>query len=229
MKKGVKILFLLSQIILFSCNFSNNTNNNPNKNIIGFDENTNYTAIPFLKLNKKYILVNTSNSIALNNSEFDNIVTFDNGSFFITEKNKKYGILNKEGKELSPNIFENDFISFNEGLASVKQNGQWGFIDSSGNLIIKPTYESVTNFHEGLAPVKRNGKWGFINNREENIIPFKFDFVYGFNDGISLVRLNDKYGFINKNGNFTINPIYDYAEEFENGIQKLQKVKKLST
>ena len=32
---------------------------------------------------------------------------------------------------------------FNEGLAPVKIDGKWGFIDTKGNVVITPAYDEV--------------------------------------------------------------------------------------
>ena len=59
---------------------------------------------------------------------------------------------------------------YNEGLARVTDksgkggNGKWGYIDTSGKLVIPLTWLSVSSFHEGLAGVMNDErKWGFID------------------------------------------------------------------
>ena len=56
-----------------------------------------------------------------------------------------------------------------------QQDGKWGFIDESGNLIAPAVYDAVMVFSEGLACVKQNGKWGYIDTTGEVVIPFEFD------------------------------------------------------
>ena len=54
--------------------------------------------------------------------------------------------------------------NFSEGLAAVKvRNKGWGFINTTGALVIPPNFESAFTFNEGLAPVLLDGKRGFIN------------------------------------------------------------------
>ena len=38
-------------------------------------------------------------------------------------------------------------------MASVQINRKWGFIDSTGQIVIHPKYYIRSNFSEGLAPV----------------------------------------------------------------------------
>lgn len=52
--------------------------------------------------------------------------------------------------------------NFSEGLAAVKINGKWGFIDKTGKMVIPATFSGAKDFSEGLAAVEINGKWGYI-------------------------------------------------------------------
>lgn len=42
---------------------------------------------------------------------------------------------------------------FCDGMAAVKKNGLWGFIDSTGKLVIEPQFYRVEDFSDGLAAV----------------------------------------------------------------------------
>ena len=57
-----------------------------------------------------------------------------------------------------------DYVAeYSEGLAGVKLNGKWGFIDKSGTLVIPCKYDDAWAFSEGRAEVKLNGKRGYVN------------------------------------------------------------------
>ena len=60
-----------------------------------------------------------------------------------------------------------DAYFFSEGLARVKLNGKWGFINKIGEEVIPLKYDEVENFSEGFAKVKLNGKVFYINKRGE--------------------------------------------------------------
>lgn len=53
-----------------------------------------------------------------------------------------------------------DFV---EGMAKVKLNGMWGFINTKGTEIISPKYKAVENFENGLSLVKTSKSAGFID------------------------------------------------------------------
>jgi hypothetical protein len=55
-----------------------------------------------------------------------------------------------------------DADDFKEGLARVKLNGKWGFIDKTGKEIVPPKYDYAWDFQESLARVKLNEKDFYI-------------------------------------------------------------------
>lgn len=70
---------------------------------------------------------------------------------------------------------------FNDGLAAVKLDGKFGFIDQTGKFKIKPKYESVGLFYKGLAPFKEDGQIGFIDKKGNIVVPAKFSFAIAIN------------------------------------------------
>lgn len=46
-----------------------------------------------------------------------------------------------------------DAGQFNEGLAAVKKDGKWGYIDETGEMVIPFQYDKAYLFREGLALV----------------------------------------------------------------------------
>ena len=76
-------------------------------------------------------------------------------------------------------------FSFGQNLIEFQdKNNNWGFKDSTGNVVIKPIYDDVLNFSEGFALVKLNYKWGYINKEGKEIIPLgKYDDIKNLSDG----------------------------------------------
>ena len=83
-------------------------------------------------------------------------------SWFTYFIDKKWGFVDKNGKETIPLIYQNAY-SFGEGLACVQLNNYWGFIDKSGSVVIPTMYDMAYSFQEGLALVSLNNKWGFVD------------------------------------------------------------------
>ena len=85
-----------------------------------------------------------------------------------------WGFVNKEtGKEVIPYKYDGA-KDFSEGLAAVKLNGKWGYIDDTGKEVIPLKYDNAWRFSNGLAEVKLNGKWGCIDKTDFIVVPFTY-------------------------------------------------------
>lgn len=67
-----------------------------------------------------------------------------------------------------------------EGLAFVKIDGKFGFIDTKSNFAINPQFDYAESFAEGLAFVEINGKWGVIDTKGNIVIEPQFDYAGPF-------------------------------------------------
>jgi len=94
--------------------------------------------------------------------------------------------------------------SFSEGLAYIKENGIYGYVDENEKVVIPLQYDYGGNFSEGLALVKKDGKYGYIDTKGKVIIPMQFDdawcFSWTFTGSKALVRKSKREYYINKNG-----------------------------
>jgi len=85
-----------------------------------------------------------------------------------------------------------DARTFSEGLAAVRKDGKWGYIDVNGNTVIDFKYDVAHSFSEGKAIVGIRETWeygdagdtydvvvfGFID-KQNNYTPFKWDTLRG--------------------------------------------------
>lgn len=67
-----------------------------------------------------------------------------------------------------------DINPFTDGLASVKINGSYGFINEDKDIVIEPSYELASHFINGYSIVKKNNAFGVIDTAENIIIPFEY-------------------------------------------------------
>ena len=130
--------------------------------------------------------------------------------------NGKYGYVSG-GKLVIPCQFDHA-SGFSEGIATVKIEKKWGFINTIGKLVIPCQFDDAKSFSEGLATVKIEEKWGFINTDGKLVIPCKFDDAWKFSQGIAVVKIKDKQGYINTNGQVVIDCNFDFAISFSEGI-----------
>ncbi|WP_219837597.1 WG repeat-containing protein [Paenibacillus sp. R14(2021)] len=144
------------------------------------------------------------------------VTNFDNGFAVVgTPGTKQWAIYNKSGQLNTLSEKYDLMVEFHEGMAPIRVNHKWGFIDQSGKKVIPPQYEEfnydmgTTNgnpiFQEGLAAaVQKNGKMGFIDKTGKIVVPFIYDHVHDFSGGIASVYKNGLAGFIDKTGRVVI-------------------------
>lgn len=100
---------------------------------------------------------------------------FQDGYCFVGKATPQYepiwGIINKSGF-LTVNFMYDEAKGFNMGIATVKKNDKYYFIDPLGNKIINREFDYAEEFKEGLAWASEyeKGKSGFINPTGEYII-----------------------------------------------------------
>ncbi len=105
-----------------------------------------------------------------------------------------------------------------EGLARVRIDGKWGYIDTRGEIVIQPEFVDSQRFSEGLAGVKIDDKWGYIDKTGNRVIPLQFDRAGDFSEGLARVRIGTKIGYIDKTGNRVIPLQFDTANDFSEGL-----------
>lgn len=85
-------------------------------------------------------------------------------------------------------------------LFSIEEEGKYGFINQSGDVVIDPQYLEVNEFNEGFAGVRIDGRYGFINSKGELALPAIYDYVGRFQQGIADVYLHGEVYFIDNRG-----------------------------
>ena len=134
-----------------------------------------------VRKNNKYAVIDTANKVILPfNNKYAMIDSFSEGMAPVRNSNHKWGLINKDGKEvvapqydaLNGNFSGN--YGFSEGLLGVAKNEKWGYITKTGTVAVPLSYDEIRPFSEGLAGVLKKGKWGFIDGANKTVIPFQF-------------------------------------------------------
>jgi hypothetical protein len=97
----------------------------------------------------------------------------------------------------------------NEPLLPFSFSGNWGFMDSSGYVVINPDYSMVSEFQDGLARVVSYSKTGFVNLKGEEVVKPYYDSASDFTQGFSVVSESGSYGIIDRRGNTVVSVSYD--------------------
>ena len=83
----------------------------------------------------------------------------------VIENNGEVALENNTNIKIS-----DDVVSFYEGLARIKQDKKFGYIDSLGKIAIPIIYDDAKEFNFGKAEVQLNGETFYINRKGEALL-----------------------------------------------------------
>ena len=164
---------------------------------------------------------------AISNQDANQNVWYEDKAIKV-KKDGKYGIINLEGKELTPCQYDNiSAIEEMKNALKVAKDGKEGILNNEGKEILPMQYTEITSLgkdnKEGFIVKGENGKYGIVNYSNEPVIEAKYDEiskVYG-ND-MYVVKQAGKQVLVKKDGTEVLNKGYDEIKEIlknaENGI-----------
>ena len=154
-----------------------------------------------------------SEDLAIATQRYDRLYSFHEGLARV-EKGKKFGYIDKLGKEIIPCIYD-DANDFYNGLAVVMIGEKKGVINQHDEFVIPCIYEYLNIFKDNTIEARLNDKEGLINYSGKTIIPFEYEECGNFSEGLAPVRKGGLYGFVDNNNKLVIPCKY---EELFDGI-----------
>jgi hypothetical protein len=85
-------------------------------------------------------------------------------------------------------------------LSPFRKNGQYGYINDYGDIVVHPVFDRADYFSNGLCRVTYKDKIGFINNDGEYVIEPEFDWAASFSEDRCVVGRAEQAMIINKKG-----------------------------
>lgn len=171
---------------------------------------------------------------------------------FVVVESGRHGYINQEGMLVIPTTLQGTYVlHFSEGLVGfservkpepakipyVDKDGKlrlfpqekWGFIDTSGAVVIRARFDAVAEFSQGLAAVATdtdrtshscmdcdlNQHWGFIDKSGKEVIPLQYHAVSSFSEGLAAVS---HCGYVNTSGVVAIPPAFSYCGDFSEDL-----------
>ena len=125
------------------------------------------------------------------------------------------------------NYAYDDARDFHEGLAAVKQDGRWGYIDPLGRVAIPLVHRvpEAGDFSEGFAFVgdhyiDTEGFPAFVHIDEDTDERIEKFFTNGlpFSQGLAAVQTGGQWGFIDLQGNYVLPPSFERVGSFSEGL-----------
>ena len=161
------------------------------------------------------------------------IPLYEEGVYIVkTQDGKKYKAVLPKGFDTKHSYFVNGYIKNNEFIVQNKEEDYRnyknqlyyeypnGYINKTGEVVIRGNFKSPMKFSEGLAAVRIGRDFGYINTKGEFVIEPEYSFAGKFVNGVARVK---KYNpqkekeyeerFINPNKKNSINNISAYADE----------------
>lgn len=140
---------------------------------------------------------------------------YDLCGFADTKKLELY----QKTKFILPPVYEHAFEFHNE-LAAVKIDGQYGYINPIGEIVIAPQFDLAGGFDQGLAIVEEDGLLGVINRRGEMVVTPQFGEALVLNRHTLIARMDRNIHPSNLRSLLSIDPRGDgfYRRELVNTI-----------
>ena len=113
---------------------------------------------------------------------------------------------------------EHDKLVFFENYYPVAVDQKYGYINSTGSVVIKPQYDDVGPFRNGLAVVSKDSKFGIINKKNELIAEFKYDEIVDFQNDRAIASKDGMYNLIDRSGKEVSFYSFKDISSFSNGI-----------
>lgn len=104
------------------------------------------------------------------------------------------------------------------GRARVKTNKKYGFINTSGGMVIPARFDEADNFdNDGYCRVKLDGKYGLINDSGDFVVPPKYDAMENLLNGWYEVAQGDVWGYVFRT-NVYVSTREEYVKKRDAGI-----------
>ena len=140
---------------------------------------------------------------------WDTAHEFSDGLAAVVQENKYIQFINEDMKvafTLDKMEKAGDFL---DGMVRIQNSeGEWGYANKEGKIVIKPSYDRVSDFYDGKAVVAEvKGK----ENEEKSIYFYVID-----KNGEKLLNLKDKYSNVKNatEGYFQVTEIHDDEVEY---------------
>jgi hypothetical protein len=157
------------------------------------------------------VITKVNDTLGLNSNlsiMYDFVDTLMNGKYMVVKKlvdNAYVGshLVEMGAYRLITPLPYQELTEFDEAaMTRYKFSNLWGMMDSTGKVVLQPTYLEIRKPSEGYYAVKETTeeKYGFIDKRGKIQIPFEYADVKTYKKGNCVVKLKDKqsWGMINK-------------------------------
>lgn len=111
-------------------------------------------------------------------------------------RTSKYGMIDINGKKITEIIYDEIYMYDHVlGLAKVKQDNYYGYINKSGVPIIPTKYSSIVYRNGYMLGQDKNDKFGLLSKSNKVLVPFEFDNLFFDDKGILVDSHGVRYAY----------------------------------
>lgn len=131
-----------------------------------------YNGVSFFRSGIKIRLIDVTGEFVSDNKFDCQLSCFSEGLALVGSHGGNHKFIDTTGQVILENNTVNYEGEFCNGLALVKSNKEYGYINHNGDFIIEPQFSHAYRFTDGVAQVELNGKWGLIDITGNQIAGF---------------------------------------------------------
>ena len=148
-------------------------------------------------ISKQATLIDKNGRRTIENGIYSRIFNLDENGLAKVQhpRRRMYGLINYENNLLAPMVYD-QIGTFKNGLAAIRLNGNYGFMDMMGTVVVQPIYNKVGEPSDGLIPVfiAKGAIWSYVDYQGNMILKDKFIKAGTFNNGYAIVTIKEVQG-----------------------------------
>lgn len=122
-----------------------------------------------------------------------------------------------------PERLKRDVRLASSSLYPAANGDLWGYVDSTGKVILTYQFDEAWPFSENLAMVRMDEKIGYINKAGIKVVKPLFDDGESFIYQLAIVEQDGFYGIIDARGNIVLPVEYDMVSGPDDGFYQISK------
>ena len=112
-----------------------------------------------------------------------------------------------------------------DGVHPFRQGKKFGYVDSSGAVVVEAKFDWAWPLTEGRAGVRQGRNWYLVGETLERVGEIRCDWIGPFCGGLAPAREGKLWGFIDRNGKWVVKPYYSDVRPFRQGVVFARRAK----
>jgi len=168
---------------------------------------------PIVSIGGSFGFIDTNGKVVISGG-YSGAGYFNNGLAWARTTEKLVGFINQKGEwEINPKFSVAKDFDKESGMAMVKYEEKWVYVNQSGKIISFDISSTTKKFSEGLSEGKKGNLIGFYNNKGAWVIQPQFEDARRFRNGFAVVKSKGLWGVIDKEGNWIMNPTFEEMKD----------------